>query len=284
MSVETIVNPLPWPTATTPSPPERPEPEPPAEEVAPAAPSPKAEAPGEGEDTGPLPPLEGGLAVLDELLRHRGRLLRRIEAGEDLLTIARAMLLTIIVCTAAVGAAVGFYRGGIQIFYASLKLPVVLLMTAALCAPVFTTLKMALQHKVSLVADFALILCSLALACLVAVSLSPFLLLAALRDTGYHTFVLMCVSLCAVGGVAGYVYFFRGMHRQLKRGYRLVTITLLFVMALVCTQFTWIARPYVVRPASAEVPFVRAFEGSFLDAVQQSVDSARGIYKRGDDR
>ncbi len=240
----------------------------------PAAPLPKAKE----VDEGPLQDLDGGLAVIDELLRHRGRLLRRIEEGRESLLIARSMLLTIVVCTMAIGASIGFFRGGVQVAFAAIKLPMVLLLTAAICAPVYTTLKAALQHKASLVADFALILCAVALACLVSVSLCPLLMLAALRETGYHAFVLLSAGLCLLGGLAGYVFFFQGMHQQLRRGYRLVTIALLFVLAMVSTQMTWIARPYVVRPASDEVPFLRDYEGSFLEAIRKSVDSARGIY------
>lgn len=226
----------------------------------------------------PLTPLAGGLAVIDELLRDRERLMRRIEAGMDLSTIARAAMITIGLCALALGAAMGFYRGGIQVLYAAVKLPLVLLLTAGLCAPIYSSLKAALGHRVSVKSDFALILGALALACLVSTSLTPLLLLGIFQDAGYHHIILMTVGVCGLGGVAGYVFFFRNMHRQLERGHRLIGITLLVVMALVSTQFTWIMRPYIVRPASTETPFLRPFEGSFLDAVRRSFDSARGIY------
>ena len=47
-------------------------------------------------------------------------------------------------------------------------------------------------------------------------------------------------------------------------------------------QMTWTLRPYVVRPRTEDVPFLRAREGSFLDSVSRSIDSARGIYYRGE--
>jgi hypothetical protein len=44
-------------------------------------------------------------------------------------------------------------------------------------------------------------------------------------------------------------------------------------------QTSWILRPYLVRPRTEQVPFVRAREGSFADALLMSSRSARGIYK-----
>ncbi|MBH24729.1 MAG: hypothetical protein CMH57_09815 [Myxococcales bacterium] len=243
-----------------------------------ATPSDKPTAQAEEAPLGPMP--DGILGIIDELLRDQHTLLRRLEAGQGLPTIARAMLLTVGICAVAVGASVGFYRGGAQILYAALKLPVVILMTVAICAPVYSALKAALQQKMSIASDFALILSALALASLVAMSLAPLLLLAAFQTIGYHHFILLVVGLCGLGGAVGYTLFFRGMHRQVssEMNRRLIAVSVLIVLGLVSTQMTWIMRPYVVRPKTVETPFLRPFEGSFIDAVRRSVDSAQGIY------
>jgi hypothetical protein len=50
----------------------------------------------------------------------------------------------------------------------------------------------------------------------------------------------------------------------------------------VAGQTGWILRPYLVRPRTTEVPFVRATEGGLVDAVFTSVRAAAGIYDRAD--
>ncbi|MEL6181443.1 MAG: hypothetical protein AAFS10_20970 [Myxococcota bacterium] len=230
----------------------------------------------------PLPPLpSGALGIIDELLHDRQTLVRRLDHTQGLVHIARAMLLTVIVCAVAFGASMGFYRGGIQILYAAIKMPLAILLTAAICAPVYSALKLALEQRTSLVADFALILSSLALACLVIMSLAPLLLMAALQTIDYHRFIMLAVGLCALGGTMGYTLFFRGMHRQVscEINRRIIAITVLLVLGLVSSQMLWITRPFVVRPKTVETPFLRPLEGSFMDAVQRSFDSARGVYQ-----
>lgn len=227
-----------------------------------------------------LEPLSSPFEVLDELLRERRRLLTRIERGQDLRQIARAMLLVIGCSAAALGAVLGMYRGGAQVFYAGIKLPLVLIGAATVCAPVYTTLKRSLGDEAVFAKDLALFLSALALASLMAASLSPLLLCAILDGVGYHALILSTVALVGVGGLAGYVFFFRGMSMQIKRGHRVIATTLLVVMGLVGSQLSWLMRPYLVRPQTQEVPFVRALEGSFFDAVVTSISSSQGQYKR----
>lgn len=227
-----------------------------------------------------LEPLSSPFEVLDELLRERRRLLTRIERGQDLRQIARAMLLVIGCSAAALGAVLGMYRGGVQVLYAGIKLPLVLIGAATVCAPVYTTLKRSLGDEAVFAKDLALFLSALALASLMAASLSPLLLCAILDGVGYHALILSTVALVGIGGLAGYVFFFRGMSMQIKRGHRVIATTLLVVMGLVGSQLSWLMRPYLVRPQTQEVPFVRALEGSFFDAVVTSISSSQGQYKR----
>src|SRR5262245_36922336 len=83
----------------------------------------------------PSAPVAG---VAERLLRDRARLVDDISAGVGLAATARTMLAVIAVGGAIFGAAVGAYRGGIQIAYAGIKLPLLLVLTAALAAPALT--------------------------------------------------------------------------------------------------------------------------------------------------
>ena len=248
------------------------QPAPPRDHAATRAPQPTPE-PAPQEPVGPL-------GLVDQLLRNRGALIARIDSGEDLIQIARVMLVTIAVSAMVFGAAIGFYRGGVQVLFAAVKLPLVILFTAALCAPAYSALKVVIAGKTKLVADFALTLSSLALGSLFVAAMAPILLLAIMLDFSYHTLILLVVGCCSIGGAVGLSLFARGVRGE--RWHRRLSIAagLLVVVALVGTQMTWTFRPYLVRPRTDEVPFVRQIEGSFVDAVGRSLKSSLGIYSR----
>ena len=233
----------------------------------------------------------GGLGLVDGLLRRCGDVIDRIEQGEDLGEIARVMVLTIAVCAGVFGAAVGFYRGGLQIPFAAVKLPLVMLLTAGICTPALTGLRTALEgrgfgqarsdpHGGALGRDVALVLVCLARSSLLIAATAPLVLLALTYGVGYHALILWVVLCCAVGGAAGVSLFTAALARRGGQRSRVVAAIVAVVFVVVGGQMAWTLRPYLVRPRTPEVPFVRSIEGSFLDAVVQTADSARGIYHR----
>lgn len=222
----------------------------------------------------------GGLYLIDELLRDRGAILARIRRGVGLADLVRAMLVTIAASCAIFGAVLGLYRGGVQIAYAAIKVPMVVLLTAALCAPCLTAFNAALDRPFALRRDLALMLVSLAMGSLLLVAQAPLLLLCAVVGAGYHTSILVVFGCAAVAGLGSLVVFVRGVRAQAPRRAGSAALALVLVVAAVGAQMGWTLRPYLVRPRTPEVPFVRGIEGGLLDAVRTSVDSAQGQYHR----
>lgn len=251
--------------------------------LAPAlAPEPRAaERPEPAARPEPAPPLEAavGLALVDRLLRDQTTVLARIERGEALGPLARTCVITIAAAAAILGATLGAHRGGLQIAYAAIKLPLVLLLTAGLATPTLTALDAAVGGRADLRRDLATVLAALALAAMLCAATAPIVLLADRLGAGYHDVILLTVACCGAGGLGGFVFFLRALA---GRGgpRRLVGGVFLAVCAVVGCQLAWTLRPWVVRPRTVELPFVRAIEGSFLDALGGSLDSARGIYHR----
>ncbi len=228
----------------------------------------------------------GSLEIVDLLLRDRTTFLRRIETSTDLLSMARALLVTSVVCAAAFGASMGAYRGGIQILYAAIKLPLAVLLTAGLVAPALTALGLAargsdapLDLRRRLLHDLVLVLSALALGGLVIAALTPVVVLGEIFSVSYHELILTLVGACCAGGLLGLVLFVRGMWRRNERGSGVSSLAALVLFAVVGSQMTWSLRPFLVRPKTTEVPFVRAIEGSILDSVGTSMDSAQGEYR-----
>jgi hypothetical protein len=229
-----------------------------------------------GLDSAPRP----AQSAIDLLLRDRGAMLARIRAGSDLPELLRTMIATIAIAMAIVGAALGSYRGGLQIAFAAVKLPVVLLGTAALSAPALSAIGAALGRRSRLTADLTLVMTALAFGALLLVACTPLVLLGRAVDLDYHRMILATVAMFAVAGGAALQLIWRGVALEAAPGWRTAIVGLCVVFSLVGGQLAWALRPYLVRPRSPEVPFVRAVEGGLFDAVTGALRSARGIYDR----
>jgi hypothetical protein len=209
--------------------------------------------------------------AIDRLLRDRDGVLARVRAGEDLPGLARAMLLTILAGGAMFGATLGAFRGGLQIPFAAVKLPAVMLFTAALCAPALTALKSALGRPADLGRDLVLVLASLAIGSLVIAALAPLVLLLVTMRAPYHHAILTITGCCALGGTFGLALLVRG----LGAGHRLIATALVVVFLAVGSQMAWTLRPYLERPRTPDIVFVRGVEGSLIESVVQTAATER---------
>jgi hypothetical protein len=221
-----------------------------------------------------------GLGLVDQLLRERRAVLARIEAGVGLAELMRVFVMTIVVGAAITGAAMGAFRGGAQIAYAAVKLPIALLLTAALCAPALTALGRAVGREATMAKDLALVVTALALGALVMVALVPVLLVARALDFQYHGSILLTVTCGGFGGLAAVAVMAAGLHRASSKDAGLVLALFATLFMIVGAQVAWTGRPWLVRPRTEDVPFLRPVEGSLYDAVLRSTRSARGVYTR----
>lgn len=224
------------------------------------------------------------LGTIDLLLRDREVMLARIRHGDDVGPLVRTMVVTIAIAMAIVGAALGSYRGGLQIGYAAIKLPLVLLGTAALSAPALTAIGAALGRRSRLASDLALVMAALAFGALLLAAFTPLILLGRALELSYHEMILATVVMFAIAGLASLRMIVHALSLEALRdgtvGWRSAVAGLCVVFTLVGGQLAWALRPYLVRPRTPEVPFVRALEGSLFDAVTGAFRSARGIYTR----
>lgn len=224
-------------------------------------------------------PGRASLGTIDLLLRDRAGMLARIRAGADLRPILATMVATIAVAMAIVGAALGSYRGGAQIAYAAIKLPLVLLGTAALSAPALSAIGAALGRRARLSADLTLVMSSLAFGALLLAACTPLIMLGRALEVGYHRMIVMTVGMFVIAGLAALRMIVQGTAAEQATGWRASIAGLCCVFALVGGQLAWALRPYLVRPRTQDVPFVRMVEGSLVDAIAATINSARGIYE-----
>ncbi len=224
--------------------------------------------------------MNNSFLYVERLLSDRGQLFSDIDNEKNPQALMRAMLMTVFVGAAVFGAVIGNYRGGLQTFYAALKFPLVLLGTAAICAPVLTSLDMALGNKGRWRRDLMLVAAALGTGALYMITLAPLLVLAEVFEVDYHRFILLIALCFSVAGLAALQTLARGLRRFGGGLAGLRTTALIAVFAVVGMQMSWSLRPYVVRLRADHVPFVRSMEGNLMEALVTSLRSAGGHYSR----
>src|SRR5262249_34492794 len=87
------------------------------------------------------------------------------------------------------------------------------------------------------------------------------------------------VLACAIAGGASF-WFLWGVLSATRRSRWAGALVVLTSVGIVGAQASWVFRPYLVRPRATGVVFMHPLEGSFSEAVGDSVDSARGRSRR----
>jgi hypothetical protein len=170
----------------------------------------------------------------------------------------------------------GSFRGGLQIGYSALKLPLALLTTLVVCVPAFHALSIGFGGKPRFTTTAALTLTAAARAALVLVGLAPVLWLAVDRGLGYHASVFLASLMYLVSGLAAVGIVLRGLGGSIRSWVTAAACALVFFGVL--GQTAWMLRPFFGRPSQESIPFVRAREGGFADAVVTTGRSAAGLY------
>jgi len=221
------------------------------------------------------------LGVTNELLRSPARIAERCREDSDLRPLVVASMLAIAVGGALFGAALGAPKGALQATYAAIKLPLAMLAALVVCTPAFHVLNAGLAAPQPLRSIVALTLAATARAALVLLACTPGLWLTMDSLFGYHQSVLAASGCYLLAGTAAVGVLVRGLTPGPKG--LVVAFAFLCVLFPVGGQTAWMLRPFLGRPAQQQVPFLRARESSFADAVMTSAWSAVGIYRRIED-
>lgn len=216
------------------------------------------------------------MALVGRLLRSPSAVARQCLEGHGQRELVTTSLLSVALGAAVFGAVVGSFRGDLQVLYSGLKVPLALLATLIVCVPGFHVVALALGQPRTLRATISLALASAGRGALVLLALSPLLWLAIDGGASYHGSVLLASACYGLGGLAALGVLLRGLGQGGRRLLSAMASVALFLA--VSGQTGWILRPYLGRPSQQEVPFLRAREGGFADAVWTSGRSVRGVY------
>lgn len=215
--------------------------------------------------------------VLARLLRSPGEVARACRNDdEDVRSIASFSLASTILGAAAFGGVVGSFRGGHQIVYGAAKVPLAILATLCLATPAFHAIAAVFGRPWPMRSIIALALAAAGRSSLVLLAFAPALWLVYDFGMGYHTAALCASAAYGIAGIAALSVLVRGLGEGPGR----ITTALAFmaVFFMVGGQTAWILRPYLVRPRTTNIPFLRDREGSFIESVLTSLSSANGRY------
>jgi hypothetical protein len=197
---------------------------------------------------------------------------------------ARALLTclgVIVVGCGLYGATVGLWRSPLQALYVAVKIPLVILLTAAGNAMLNGMLAQLLGTGLTFRQTSLAIVMSFAVAALILASLSPLVLFLLVNtpplSSGGHGGDIMLVALVAAISFAGIVANVRllGLIQHASHSHVLALQTLFAWLAgnlLLGSQVAWVLRPYI-GPPDMPVEFLRAepWRGNFFEALAGAV-------------
>jgi len=223
------------------------------------------------------------LALLDRLLREREQFFELLFAGRDVWIYCRLFgLITVVLCaiygltmgaTAWTGA---WQRGLAQMTAATIKLPLLYMLSLAVCFPVLYIVLVLMGSKLSFGQGLALILMALAFNSLLLASCAPIALFFAFTGASYHFIKLLHVVICAFSGLWAMTALLHGLRLMCEKSdlYPLKALRILqiwaFIFGFVGTQMAWSLRPFIGEP-NMKFTIFRQQQGNFYQAVGQSV-------------
>lgn len=193
------------------------------------------------------------------------------------------VLLAIAVVSAAVfGGVVGTYRGGWQLLFASIKLPMLWLVPVLVTLPAVR----AFYRVCGIAVDYGQVALAVLIGCarsalLLAVA-SPALWLMFSVHVSYHWAVLALCASVLTSGVVGLATVARILPGS-GSGKLLANALAGLAVGVVVAQSGWVLRPFVARPR-ADVAFLRPVESNVFASTLASWRSARGRYDGWDVR
>lgn len=192
-------------------------------------------------------------------------------------------LLTITLLGGALfGLMVGSQRGELQLLYAAVKMPVLLLAPPLIALPALHALWRAAGVAVDWGRLSLAALAAMARSAVLAAALGPVLWLLYSCNLDYHLSVLLMVGTIGLAGLPGVA----ALVRSLPTGGELRWIAALgsaLALFLAFAQTGWLLRPFIARPQAA-VAFLRPVEEDIFSSLATTPNSAVGDYRGWDVR
>ncbi len=207
---------------------------------------------------------------LDYVLRAQTVLFEQIHSQKDLKRIIISMSVLSASLAGLYGTTMGMNHSFFQVISATIKLPILLNLTMAICLPSLYIFNILFGQKFRFYQTIALMQTSLGAMSIMMASLAPIAFFFTLTTKNYSFLLLMHVAIFGLCGSYGVNYLYRGcLYLARRMGQSLNTVLLrvwIVLYAIVGMQLAWRLRPFIGSPNSPFEIF-RDTEGNFYIAV-----------------
>lgn len=221
--------------------------------------------------------MQNALELVSRLLRDPQALVEEVDTPGGISRTAPALLGVTVVGGALVGGVVGAHHGGLQVAYAALKTPLLLLLPPIIALPAVYATWDLLGGGPSWRRLCAGALVGMSRTAVLAAALGPLVWLCTSAGIDYHSAVLVFAGSLALAGLPGLMTVLRALPRPAELP-RVAVLTSLLVLGASFAQTGWLLRPFVARP-TADVAFLRPLEEDIVSGLVTSQRSARGDYR-----
>ncbi len=189
------------------------------------------------------------LSLAMDVLARPDELVSQTRGPRDAGALAGPLLSLLILGAGLYGTIIGSYDGGMQLLFASVKLPLVLLIAAVVTLPALRVLHAREGEPVPTWRAGLAALVGLARVALLSTALVPLYWLIYSLDPPYVLAILMLAGGLVLAGLPGLLTVARALSPdgRFRAGPTLITVAL---MGMVLAQTGWMLRPFVVTPGA----------------------------------
>jgi hypothetical protein len=151
-------------------------------------------------------------AVVETILRDRHQFFEEIREGVGVQEKTRSMVVSTAAFLAVYGAVLGSTHSLLQALSSATKLPLLFLITLAICVPALYVLSVLFGASQRLTQSIALVLSAITVTAVLLLSFAPITFFFMLTTSGYQFFKLLNVLFFLIAGSLGMVFLSQGVH------------------------------------------------------------------------
>lgn len=149
--------------------------------------------------------------VIERILRDRGSIWQQIVAERDLNALTVRMLTSSAIALACYGAVLGAFHSPLMALTSALKLPLLFLVTLAICLPTLYLFNLVFGARLSVRQSLALVMVAITVTSMLAVAFAPISLFFLITAPDYGFFKLLNVAILTLSALVGLRFLTGGM-------------------------------------------------------------------------
>ncbi|MGC4757101.1 hypothetical protein [Micromonospora trifolii] len=149
--------------------------------------------------------------VIERILRDRESIWHQIVGERDLNALTGRMLTSSAIALACYGAVLGFFHSPLMALTSALKLPLLFLVTLAICLPTLYLFNLVFGARLSVRQSLALVMVAITVTSMLAVAFAPISLFFLITANDYGFFKLLNVAILTLSALVGLRFLTSGM-------------------------------------------------------------------------